>query len=272
MGKGRRFFKWALGMALAAVVLSLALVTLLRWVPVRYTPVMLKRAFQFREVQGFQTEQEWVSLGEISPELIKAVIAAEDGRFFKHHGFDTDAVRAMWKAHRKDGTPIRGCSTISQQTAKNVFTFGTRFPLRKIPEAYWTVLIELIWGKFRILEVYLNVAEWGRGIYGAERASIEYFGIPAANLNPAQAAAMAVCLPRPLLERPGSLSPEGKRRSGKIARQISSIQLSYKIETLTHKQKANENQVSLASPPALFHRRSLDHLPPSQPPCPSERD
>lgn len=240
MKKRHRITKWVFGTTIVAVIFSIALVTLLRWVPVRYTPVMLKRAFQFRETKGFQTEQEWVSLEEISPELIKAVITAEDGRFLQHHGFDLDEIKAMWKAHREEGSPIRGCSTISQQTAKNVFTFGTRSALRKIPEAYWTLLIELIWGKRRILEVYLNVAEWGRGLYGAERAAIEYFGIPSANLDPAQTAAMAVCLPMPLLERPDSLSLEGKVRSGKIARQISSIRISYRVET-THKHTAYEN-------------------------------
>ena len=227
MKKGIRIVKLLVRTLLVFVLLSMALVTLLRWVPVRHTPVMLKRAFQFRDREDFRTDREWVSLEYVSPELIKAVIAYEDTRFFSHHGFDFKALKAMWKAHRADGARLRGCSTISQQTAKNVFTFGTHSPLRKIPEAWWTVLIELIWGKRRILEVYLNVAEWGVGLYGAERASIEYFGIPAANLHAEQAAAMAVCLPKPLLARPDNLPPEMKRHSSRILQRMPSVRINY---------------------------------------------
>lgn len=209
------------------LVFSITFVALLKWVPVGYTPVMLKRAFQFGENNRYRAAQEWVSLDEISPELIKAVILSEDNKFNEHHGFDFTEIKSMWKQHRSYGNRLRGCSTISQQTAKNVFTFGTRSYARKIMETYWTVLIELLWGKKRIMEVYLNVVEWGYGIYGAEKASIEYFGIPAANLNPSQASAMAVCLPRPLLESPDYLSPGSKIRRKQIAEQISCMRLSY---------------------------------------------
>ncbi len=206
--------------SLLSVFLSIMLVTLLRWVPVHYTPVMLKRAFQFRGDKTYHTEQEWVSLENIAPELIDAVILAEDQKFYAHHGFDLEELRRMWSSHRRGGTRIRGCSTISQQTAKNVFTFGTRTWLRKAAEPYWTVLIELIWGKRRILEVYLNVVEWGRGTFGAEMASRRYFGTHAARLRPGKAAAMAVCLTRPLLERPDGLSPEGRRKHRRIVEQM----------------------------------------------------
>lgn len=206
--------------ALLFVLLSVMLVTLLRWVPVRYTPVMLKRAFQFRGDKAYHTEQEWVSLEEIAPELIDAVLLAEDQRFYTHRGFDFGELRQMWKSHRRGGTRLRGCSTLSQQTAKNVFTFGTRTWFRKATESYWTVLIELIWGKRRILEVYLNVVEWGRGSFGAEAASRRYFGTPAAGLRPGQAAAMAVCLPKPLLERPDGLSPEGRMKQRRVVEQM----------------------------------------------------
>lgn len=124
--------KWLLvRIPLGFVLASIALVTLLRWVPVRYTPVMLKRAFQFRAEAPYRTEQEWVSLEEISPELINAVVLTEDQKFWQHKGFDWEQLGAMWKAHRQEGARIRGCSTLSQQTAKNVFTFGSRTLLRK---------------------------------------------------------------------------------------------------------------------------------------------
>ena len=176
---------------------SIALVTLLRWVPVRYTPVMLKRAFQFRQEPGYRSEQEWVSLENISPELIKAVILAEDQKFWKHHGFDWKEMGAMWESHRQQGTRIRGCSTISQQTAKNVFTFGSPTIIRKGLEAWWTVLIEMIWGKERIMEVYLNVVEMGQGLYGMQTAARKYFGLSANELSAKESVCLAVCLRLP---------------------------------------------------------------------------
>ena len=141
------------------VVISILLVTAFRWVPVRYTPLMLKRSLQFRKAEDFHTRQHWVSLKRISPDLIQAVIASEDNRFCEHDGFDWVEVRRMLDEHKEKGTRVRGCSTISQQTAKNVFTFGTRTWARKVSETYWTVLIEKIWGKRRIMEVYLNVGK-----------------------------------------------------------------------------------------------------------------
>ena len=133
---------------------------------------------------------------------------------------DFQAVRDMLKSHRNNGTKLRGCSTISQQVAKNVFTFGTRTIVRKIEEAYWTGLIEIIWGKRRILEVYLNVVEWGCGIYGAEAAAQEYFRSNASDLSPSRAAAMAVCLPLPLIESPDKLSPSYEKRCERIIKQL----------------------------------------------------
>lgn len=206
-----RFVRVLLITTLSFITISVSIVILLRWVPVRYTPVMLKRAFQFRNDRNYHPELEWVSLEEISPELIKAVLASEDQRFYTHHGFDWRELGIMFKAHNLEGAPIRGCSTISQQTAKNVFTFGSRTVFRKAVEAYWTVLIELIWGKRRILEVYLNIAETGRGLYGVEAAARHYYGIPARRLDAKQSAAIAICLSRPLVWRPDQ--PGGEQRS-----------------------------------------------------------
>jgi len=221
MGKDRLKIILLVKIPLALVLFSALLVTLLRWVPPGRTPVMLKRAFQFRQVDGYRTDQEWVSLEDISPELIEAVILSEDQKFYSHHGFDFGAIRTMWKAHRRSGARLRGCSTISQQTAKNVFTFGTRAWVRKIPEAWWTILIELIWRKDRILEVYLNVAEWGRGCFGAEAASKEYYGVSASELDCAQATSLAVCLPRPLVDNPLNMSPEFRKRRAHILKEMS---------------------------------------------------
>ncbi len=208
----RKTLHWMMRCMVTFLALSIGLVTLLRWVPVRFTPVMLKRVFQFRNIIDYRLEQEWVPLEAVSPELIKAVLAAEDGRFYSHHGFDWQEIGFMWKSHREEDTPIRGCSTLSQQTAKNVFTFGTPTVFRKAIEAYWTVLIELIWGKRRILEVYLNVSETGRGLFGAEAAAKYYYGIPARRLDLKQAAALAVCLPDPLRLQPDNLGIAEKKR------------------------------------------------------------
>ena len=199
---------------LGFVALSMALVACFRWAPVRYTPLMLKRSMQ--GVSADVSRKGWVPLAEISPEFVRAVITAEDQRFYEHKGFDWEELERVRKIHRQEGTPWRGCSTISQQTAKNVFTFGSPTLLRKALEAYWTVLIEILWGKERILEVYLNVAEMGRGIYGAQTASRYYYGIPACRLDRKQAVALAVCLPQPLILRPDCLGGDERARVKKL--------------------------------------------------------
>lgn len=181
---------------------SILLVTLLRWVPVNYTPFMLKRAIQFRSDESYHREQRWVPLEEIPPEIINAVIFCEDQKFWSHHGFDWEEIRGMWRNHRQEGTTFRGCSTISQQAAKNVLTFGTPTLFRKIAESYWTCLIELIWGKERILEVYLNVAEMGKGLYGMKAAVDYYYELDLSGISAGQAVALAVCMPNPLKSNP----------------------------------------------------------------------
>jgi monofunctional glycosyltransferase len=168
------------------------------------TPIMIIRVFQ----QAFNGEKmrlsrEWVSLDKISPQLQLAVVASEDNRFLEHHGFDFKAIeKARDYNERKKGKNIRGASTISQQTAKNVFLWPQRSWVRKGLEAYFTVLIEFIWTKKRIMEVYLNVAEMGNGIYGAEKAARFYFNKPATELSPHEAALLAAILPNPLKWNP----------------------------------------------------------------------
>ena len=205
------------------IVGSVILVTLLKWVPVWYTPLMLKRSVEYRKVEEFHTRQRWVSLEKMSPELIQAVIASEDNRFCEHKGFDWEEMDRMLKAHREKGKKLRGCSTISQQTAKNVFTFGSHTWARKALEMYWTFLIEKIWGKQRIMEVYLNVVETGVGLYGMETAARQYFGVHAKELNRQQASALAATLPAPLTRNPAHPTDYFQKRQRQIANLIPTL-------------------------------------------------
>jgi monofunctional glycosyltransferase len=172
---------------------SVFLVVVYRAVPPPGTPLML-----IRLVEGHGLSKAWRPLDEISPNLIHAAIAGEDARFCEHHGFDWDAIQAAWHRYEQGTRRVHGASTISMQTAKNVFLWPGRDWIRKGLEAYFTVLIELAWGKQRIIEVYLNVVEWGTGIYGAEAASQFYFHKPARTLTVEEAARLAAILPDPL--------------------------------------------------------------------------
>jgi len=178
------------------------LVLILKWMPVFVTPLMTVRSLQNIDEKSYCIKKEWTSLDNISINMSKAVMAAEDQKFYIHNGFDYDEITRMRRDHLTKGKPVRGCSTISQQTAKNCFTFCTRTWARKAVEAYYTVLIEKIWGKDRIMEVYLNVAEMGVGIYGVESASEKYFGHKASDLSEGEAASLACCLPNPLKRTP----------------------------------------------------------------------
>ena len=221
MKKRKWTFRLFVRLPLLFFTVSVALVLLLRWVPVRYTPLMLKRAIQYRKVESFCTKHDWVSLEDISPEMVKAVVMTEDQKFYTHKGFDWDALKDMWDSHNRKGTKLRGCSTISQQTAKNVFSFGSHTSTRKVWEAYWTVLIEKLWSKDRIMEVYLNIIEMGPGIYGAESAAKHYYGIHAKSLNRRQAVSIAICLPNPLRYNPVKLSSYQMRRCNTLIQRMS---------------------------------------------------
>ncbi|MBP5347967.1 MAG: monofunctional biosynthetic peptidoglycan transglycosylase [Bacteroidaceae bacterium] len=220
MKKRKWTYRLLVKLPLLFIALSFALVLLLRYVPVMYTPLMLKRTIQNREVETFETRHTWVSLDQISPQLAKAVVLTEDQKFYDHHGFDWDEIKKMRNDHLNKGTKLRGCSTISQQTAKNVFSFGSRTGIRKVWEAYWTVLIELLWSKDRIMEVYLNVIEMGPGIYGAEAAAQQYFGCPASKLTRTQAVSIAICLPNPLKSNPAKLTPYQRSRCNRLLEQM----------------------------------------------------
>ena len=177
---------------------SIALVLLFRFVPVPFTPLMLLRQIEAHQ-QGrhLQIQHQWTPLEDISPNLIAAVIDHEDAKFYDHRGFDWDAIRCAHKLNQRYGRITCGGSTISQQTAKNIFTFHSRTYLRKAVEAYFTILIEFLWGKERILEVYLNMIEMGDGVFGAEAAADYYFSTSAAGLTRYDANYLAARLPNP---------------------------------------------------------------------------
>ena len=192
------FWKWTKRIAIAYLVLSVFSVILFRFVPIPVTPLMLIRCIDQKFAgQSMKLDKTWESMDNISPNLPLAVFCSEDQLFFNHHGFNFDAIKDAWH-HDEHSKRIVGASTISQQTAKNVFLTINRSWIRKGFEAYFTVLIELFWSKKRIMEVYLNVVELGKGIYGVEAASEFYFHKHAKDLTRNEAAALASILPSPL--------------------------------------------------------------------------
>ena len=182
-----------------------------RFVGPPITLLMIERLFQ-----GQGIDHKWTPMSRIAPAMTRAVVASEDATFCDHEGFDFQAISAALKHNEARPGKVRGGSTISQQTAKNVFLWPQRSWVRKGAETWFTLLIETLWGKRRIMEVYLNTVEMGPGIYGVESASERYFGVAAANLSAAQASRLAAILPDPLkwkVERPG---PYVQRRTGRI--------------------------------------------------------
>src|ERR1043165_1206463 len=203
-------FLWKL--ALFFFVFSVLLVLVFRFVPVPVTFLMLQRCVQQKmDGKDMKLQKDWVPLSEISNKLQLAVVTSEDQNFLEHHGFDFEAIGKAMKynekqAKRKKHPKMKGASTISQQCAKNAFLFPSRNFIRKGFEVYFTVLIELLWSKERIMEVYLNVIEMGDGIYGAEAASQAFFHTHAKNLSAGQAALIAACLPNPIKFNAGAPS------------------------------------------------------------------
>ena len=201
------FIKWMLIVMLAG---SILLVLLFRFFPVYSSPLMFIRTYeQVSRGEKIRCHHAWVPMEEISPDLPLAVMSCEDQNFLNHNGFDWDAIQKVL-AERAEGERFRGGSTISQQTAKNVFLFPTSSSgklawFRKGLEAYYTVLIEFMWDKQRIMEVYLNTIEMGDGIYGAQAVAQEHFGCDAKDLTRNQCAMIAITLPNPI--RMNSASP-----------------------------------------------------------------
>ncbi|MFN5494255.1 MAG: monofunctional biosynthetic peptidoglycan transglycosylase [Bacteroidota bacterium] len=193
----RIIFRIFLRVVIIFAFLSMGGVILYRFVPVPLTPLMIIRLVEQNGTdKPFKLKKDWLSYDEIPNDMKLAVIASEDQQFFQHHGFDFDAIEKAYEQNKK-GKKIKGASTISQQTAKNVFLWPGRSYLRKGLEAYFTVLIELFWSKQRILHVYLNVIEMGDGIYGTSAAAENYFRKPASGLTRTECALIAAVLPNP---------------------------------------------------------------------------
>ena len=214
----RRFLLGAATLTLASVIP----VATLRWLPPSTSSFMLQRQWQTREQTAYMVRQQWVQLSRISAWLAIAVIAAEDQKFPAHNGFDFASLRSAIEDHRR-GQSLRGASTISQQSAKNLFLWPGRSYLRKGLEGWFTAWMELLLPKRRILEIYLNVAEFGDGIYGAEAAARHYFDKPASDLNRREAALLAALLPNPRNYRIRPAEPHIERRVAWINAQVTRL-------------------------------------------------
>lgn len=188
-------FRLLLYLAILFVTFTVVSVVLTRFVPVTFTPLKLVSLRENAEKEA-PVRSKWVPIDRISPEMITAVVATEDNNFMKHHGFDFEAIQRAIEENREGGR-LRGASTISQQTAKNVFCFPRRTWLRKGFETWFTAWIELLWGKQRIMEVYLNVIETHPNTYGAEATAQTFYKKPASDLNRYEAAMIATVLPSP---------------------------------------------------------------------------
>jgi monofunctional biosynthetic peptidoglycan transglycosylase len=207
----RRIFIWCRNLFFLWMAFSLAMVIVYKYVPVYYTPLMFIRLYE----DGGSIEHHWTPVKQIAQPMIQAVVASEDNRFMQHHGFDSEQIRSALKEARK-GRRLRGASTISQQTAKNVFLWPARSYFRKALEMYFTLLIEWIWGKERIMEVYLNSIETGAGIYGVEAAARTYFGKQAYELTREECAMTAAVLPDPRHRNPAQLTDYLRGRQRQI--------------------------------------------------------
>jgi monofunctional biosynthetic peptidoglycan transglycosylase len=216
----KRTLRWIGIGALGFLGLTLVLAALFRFVPIPVTGLMVERRCEsWFDSESYTSRHDWVSLDEIAPCMGVAVISAEDQNFPDHFGFDWKAIeKAM--AHNEHSKRKRGASTVSQQTAKNVFLCSSRSWVRKGLEVYFTLLIETLWSKQRILEVYLNSVEFGDGIFGVEAASRAYFGKAASRLKPSEAALLAAVLPNPHKFKVSSPSPYIRGRQAWILNQM----------------------------------------------------
>ena len=215
----KKTIKWIVVAFFASTILS---VVALRFLPVYFTPLMFIRCFeQVGEGKSLKMKHHWVPLEKILPSLPMAVMASEDAKFLQHHGFDYQAIEHAAKRNREHPEKRKlGASTISQQTAKNVFLWPGRSWVRKGFEVYFTALIEVMWSKQRIMEVYLNSIEMGDGIYGADAVAEEHFNTTAENLSKAQCALIAATLPNP--RKFSSKNPSGYmlKRQARIMREM----------------------------------------------------
>jgi monofunctional biosynthetic peptidoglycan transglycosylase len=214
-----RFF----GRVLVALVVFLLVVPPVSVLVYKIVPPPITILMIQRLIEGHGMDYRWRSLSQMSPDLPEAAVASEDARFCQHHGFDFQAIQAAMKQDQRRPGRLRGGSTISQQTAKNVFLWPGRDYVRKGIEAWYTALIELIWGKPRIMEMYLNVVEFGPGVYGAEAASEHVFHKHASELTAAEAARLIAVLPKPLGWNAADPSRYVVRRSNKVDRAMGTV-------------------------------------------------
>lgn len=216
----KKLFGFILKLFFWFIIITVFWVLFYRWVPVPATPLMVIRSTQqLSEKQDIKWSHQWVPIENISTNLQLAVICSEDQKFISHSGFDIKAIEKVIDNY-SENKRLRGASTISQQTAKNVFLWPQRSWVRKGFETYFTFLIELLWSKYRIMEVYLNSIEMGDGIYGAQAASKYWFGKDAGSLSRDEAAAIAAILPNPLKMKANPATPYVQERKKWILQQM----------------------------------------------------
>ena len=212
----KRFWKWVRNIIISLFALSILQVVVFKFVPVYYTPYMVSNNISQLFTEGkIECEHTWVRLDKISPKLPLAVVASEDNLFMDHSGFDFKQIEKAQDEAEK-GKRVRGASTITQQTAKNAFLWHGKSYIRKGLEAYYTVLIEFIWGKKRIMEVYLNSIEMGENIYGAEAVAQKHFNKSASKLTAGECALIAATLPNPKKFNSAKPSNYIQKRKAKI--------------------------------------------------------
>ena len=216
---------WAiLGLVLGCILLSVLCVALLRWINPPFTAFMAESQIEAwaNHDRTYVARHRWMDLSQISPNLPLAVVASEDQKFPEHWGFDIEAIEKAYQLNQHSHH-VRGASTISQQVAKNLFLWSGRSYFRKGLEAYFTLLIEALWPKRRILEIYLNSAQFGAGIYGAEAAAQHFFRKPAAKLSRTDSAVLAAVLPNPKLYSAAAPSPFVQKRRDWILGQMQAL-------------------------------------------------
>lgn len=218
---GKYFRRLVLKFCLWFFGITIGLTLLYAILPIPVTPLMIKRCWEqaWDDQRDVRLRHDWVSFGEISPHLQLAVVCAEDQYFLEHQGFDFEAIEKAME-YNKNHKDKRGASTISQQTAKNVFLWPSRSWLRKGFEVYFTFLIETVWSKERIMTAYLNSIEFGDGIYGAEAAAQHFFGKKAQSLNRQESALLASVLPNPLIFKVENPAASVRQRQQRVLRQM----------------------------------------------------
>ncbi len=220
----RKLLFFLIKLTFGFLIVTIGWIVLYKYVPVPVTMTMIANSWRNLNTDNpVIWSKKWKPIKEISPYYIQAVIASEDQKFEQHQGFDVDAIKKAYEHNRKSQDKIRGGSTISQQTAKNVFLWQKRSWFRKGLEAYFTVCIEKIWGKERILEVYLNIAETGNGLYGVEAASVTYFKKSSADIRAEEAALVAAVLPSPKKYSAVHPGPYVKKRQAWILKQMKTV-------------------------------------------------